>query len=98
MLNGSQSEALTGRNLSDTSKLGDSSVPSYDRAVYVLRNPFDAILEEWSQKQDPQGMTIRFLDELVPNYTFYRSNMGEVCVRSGIDMAANAGELDSAPQ
>lgn len=30
-------------------------VPSFDSAVYLLRNPFDAILEVWNRQQDNSG-------------------------------------------
>lgn len=32
----------------------DVDTPAFDSAVYLLRNPFDAILEEWSQQQQQQ--------------------------------------------
>lgn len=34
----------------------DADVPSFDSAVYLLRNPFDAILEVWNQQQENSGM------------------------------------------
>lgn len=34
----------------------DDDIPAFDCAVYLLRNPFDAILEAWNQLQGSSGM------------------------------------------
>ena len=34
---------------------GIPDMPAFDSAIYLLRNPFDAILEDWNQKQSKSG-------------------------------------------
>lgn len=39
-----------------TESLGIADMPVFDSAIYLLRNPFDAILEDWNQKQGITGI------------------------------------------
>lgn len=39
--------------------LGITDMPVFDSAIYLLRNPFDAILEDWNQKQSKSGIQKR---------------------------------------